>query len=212
MGFNKSARREAQRQQEEALRLQREAFEQNKANAKAYQSTFDERNASVIKANKYSSDFVDRYNKGEDISTLDPSASKYANQVADQVTKTHKTSNQLGSNAFAKGDAGYQAKLNSVASRDIAKGMAGIANDSLLSNVSENRGMALQTSNMLNADTQAGYGMDTNVFDLSSSMFRDTSAKRKQEDDIGMAKMNMLMSGVFGGLSGITGVGALFKK
>lgn len=212
MGFNSSARKEAKRQQEEALRLQREAFEQNKANSKAYQSTFDQRNASVISANKASSDFVDRYNKGEDISTLDPSASKYAGQVADQVTKTYKMSNQLGSNAFTKGDSGYQAKLNSVASRDIAKGMAGIANDSLLSNLSENRGMALQTSNMLNADTQAGYGMDTNVFDLSSSMFRDTSAKRKQEDDIGMAKMNMLMSGVFGGLSGLTGVGALFKK
>lgn len=212
MGFNKSARKEAKRQQEEALKLQRESFEQNKVNSKAYQDSYDTRNAFTIDARNSASDFLQRYKKGEDISTLDPSASKYANQVADQVTRTYKVSNQLGSNAFTKGDSGYQAKLNSVASRDVAKGMAGLANDSLMSSVAENRGLGLQTTALLNADKQAGYGMDTNVFDLTNSIFTNTSAKRKQEDDLGMAQMGMLLSGLSGAVSGATGISTLFKK
>ena len=212
MGFNKTARKQAQLQQEEALKLEREALARNQANSQEYQKSYEQRNASTISANKNAQGFIDRYNKGEDISSLDPTASKYANQVADQATRTYKMSNQLGSNAMTKGDSGYQAKLNSVASERVAKGLAGISEDSLQASLAENKGTALQTTQMLNADKQAGLGMDANVFNLSSSMFQDTTAKRKQEDDIGMMKMNMLMQGIFGGLSGATGVAGLFKS
>ena len=206
MGFNSSAKKEAKRQQEEALRLEREAYAKAQASRDAYQSTYSTRNAPIIEAQKKSQDFLSRYEKGEDISSLDPTATKYAQQTADQITRTYKTANELGSNAFAKGDSGYQAKLNSVASRNVAKGLAQISEDSLLSNVDRNEQRSMQSTAFLNADQQAGMGLDSNIFQMSSSIFNDTTSKRKLEEDIGMAKMSMLMNGVFGGLSGATAI------
>jgi hypothetical protein len=200
MGFGNKSRKEAKAAQEASLALQRQQFDAQNSRLHEYENSFATRNAGVIQQRDKSQNWLGRFEKGEDVSSLNPAFAKTAQESADAVTNSMQFAGKLGDNAThnAGGDADYQAKLRSVSQRKIAGGVAQLNMGALQDEVANQRGILMDTSNFLNADSRAAFGMGGQVFDYTSTMFNNATTKRQME----MNRSNMMMGNLMGLISG----------
>lgn len=202
MGFGGKSRKAAKAAQDAAYQQQLTAYQNSQDAVNAYNSNYDTRNAPIIGMQGNAQDWLNKYNKGVDVSELNPAAVKTAQQAADQVKGTMDVANNLGSNALAKGDRGYQSRLNSLNSREISKGLASVNVEGLLSELGNQRGILTDTSQFLNADRQAGLGYTNQLYGMTDNMYQNATNTRQMEMQRGNLMNQMLMDGIFGGLSG----------
>lgn len=205
MGFAKKSRKEAKRRQEEAMAMQRQAYADSQRMAQEYQNSFNTRNAGILGLQKQATDWLANYNAGTDVSKLNPAFAKYAQETAGQVQSTMQVANRLGDRMG--GDKDYQAKLNSLATRNIASQLAGLQEQSLMSELNNQRGILMDTSNFLNQDSRAGFGMQSELFGMTNSIFNNATTKRNMEIQRSNMMMNNLMQGIAGGISAFSAVG-----
>lgn len=198
MGFGSNSRKQAQQQQLQAMQQQQQAFQNAQAQAQQYQSNFNTRNAGILGLQTSAQNWLRRYEKGADVASLNPAFVKNAQETADSVQKTMMVANRLGNNAMVKGDAGYQNKLNSVASRNIAKGLAQLNEQGLMSELDNQRGILMDTSNFLNADSRAGLSLNSELFSMTNSLFNNATTRRQME----IQRSNMMMGNFMQFLSG----------
>lgn len=205
MGFAKKSRKEAKRQQEEALALQRQAYADAQRMAQEYQRSFNTRNAGIINLQNQATNWLERYNKGEDVAKLNPAFARYAQDTANQVQSTMQVANRLGDRMG--GDKDYQAKLNSLATRDIARNLAQLNEEGLLTELNSQRGILMDTTNFLNADSRAGFGMGSELFGMTNSLFANATTKRNMEIQRSNMLMDNFMRGIAGGINAFASVG-----
>lgn len=200
MGFAKKSRREAQQQQLQAMQMQRHAYDDAQRRFSEYQNSFNTRNAPVIGLQTSAQNWLNRYGRGEDIASLNPTLARNAQMSANQVGQTMRFASKLGDRRV--GDADYQAKLNSLSTREISKGLAMLNEEGLLSELQSQRGILMDTSNFLNADARAGLGLSSELFNMTNSIFNNATTRRQME----IQRSNMMMQNFMGFLS--TGIQA----
>lgn len=204
MGFNGKAQKEAAKQQAEAMKMQMKAYEDSKQMFDQYRQGFTQRNASVIAQNQKAGNWLDMYNKGTDISKLNPALVQNGQIAANQVKQTMNFANKLGDRRG--GDADFQAKLNSVSSREIAKGLAAMNEAGLMDELNSQRAISMDTSAFLNQDAQAGLGLQSNLFGMTGQIFQSASTRRQQEIQKAQMAMSAVMGLISGGISGAASV------
>lgn len=204
MGFGKKSRKEAQQQQVQAMALQQEAYHNAQAQQQAYQASAEVRNAPIRALQGQATNWLNRYEKGEDVAKLNPAFARHAQESANAVQSTLNVAQGLGDTAThsTTKDAGFQAKLNSVASRNIAKGLAGMNMQALEGELQNNRGIVMDTTNFLNSDARAGFGMTSDLFGMTNQIFNSATTRRQMEMQRSNMMMNNLMQGISGGVTG----------
>lgn len=205
MGFGKKSRKEAKRQQEEAMAMQRQAYADSQRMAEEYRNSFNTRNAGILGLQSQATKWLEGYNSGTDVSKLNPAFAKYAQETANQVQSTMQVANRLGDRMG--GDKDYQSKLNSLASRNIAKGLAQVNEEGLMAELNNQRGILMDSSNFLNNDSRAGFGMQSELFGMTNSIFNNATTKRNMEIARSNMMMNNLMQGISGGISAFASLG-----
>lgn len=185
------------------MRLQQQAYNNALHEQQQYQASSATRNAPIRELQANAQSWLARYNKGEDVASLNPAFARHAQESANAVTNSMNYASSTGDTAtFGGGDKGYQDKLRSVASRNIAKGLAGMNMQALEGELQNNRGIVMDTTNFLNADARAGFGMSSDLFGMTNSIFNAATTKRQMEIQRSNQMMNNLMSAVSGGATG----------
>lgn len=184
--------------------MQKTAMAQAQAEKDAYQASAAKRNAGVQALQDNAVGYLNRYNKGEDVASLNPAFARHAQESAQAVQSTMNVAQGLGDTAThsLSKDAGYQSKLNSVASRNIAKGLAGMNMQALEGEVQNQRGIVMDTSNFLNSDARAGFGMTSDIAGMAGNYFNSATTRRQMEMNRSNMMMNNLMQGISGGVTG----------
>lgn len=180
------------------MRLQQEQFHAQRKDVEEYKKSSAQRNQHVAGLQKTAAEFLEKHRKGVDVTQLNPAFSQTALQASDAVKNTMRAARNIGDGAKGGGDANYQAKLDSVASREISRGLGRANVEGLMSEVNNQRGILMDTSNFLNQDAMAGLNMGAGVFNMTSTMFQAATAKREME----MARSNAMMNNLFGFISG----------
>lgn len=205
MSFGGKSRREAQQAQVEALRRQNAILDQQDAWAQEYRRNFDTRNAGIISLQKSTQNWLNRYEKGADVSTLNPARVMANQQAADQVVNTMRTASKLGDRQLG-GDADYQAKLNAVSTSRIGQGLARLNEAGLVNELNSRRGILMDTSAYLASDERAGFGLGSEVFNMSNAIFQNATTRRQMEMQRSQLAMGMFTSLLSGGLAGFSSV------
>lgn len=207
MGFGKKSRKEAKRQQEEAYRRQQRQADQYDAMTQAYRNNFDKRNEYIIGLNERSGQRIEQFDRGEDITRIYPLLANTLTQGANAVRNTMDYTSGLGTNAYAQQDERYLQKLKSVAGRDISKALATAMVQGTNAERDRDTNLLMETSQYLNADRMAGFGLANNSFNMANTMFGNATTKRQMEIQRSNAMMGNLMNIIGGGLSGFSMAG-----
>lgn len=200
MGFAKDENRRAQADQEAALARERAVLDEQQKQVKAYQDSYNTRNAGMIVLQNHAKDWLDQYNKGVDINTLNPAFAKAGQDAAHQVMQTMGFASKMGDASQQNGDAGYQQQLSSLSARQIAKGLAAQQEEGLLSEKDNQTNILASSTGFLNQDSQAGIGLQGNLGDASSVLFQNATMKRKMAMERAQNMMNNLFSGISAGV------------
>lgn len=208
MGFNKKERREAKAQQEEALRLQRQQYLDQQKFLNQILANRDKQNEGVIALHNRAKNWLNRYEKGEDVMSLNPAFAKYSQETADAVQKSNMVANKLGDRMGGSGD--YRAKLSSVSSRDIAKSLARLNEEGLIRELDNQRNILMDTSAYLGNDDYTKFSMFSDLGSIANSIFQNATTKRQMAIQVGqqaMGNMLGLINGIVGGATAAFGTG-----
>lgn len=213
MGFARKSNREAQAAQVAALNQQNAILAQQQAAASAYRDGYATRNAGITALQSYATNFLDRYHKGEDISTLMPTSVENAQKSADAAKYTMQAASRQGDASQLPKDSGYQRKLEATTTARLGRALATINDNALHGEVDSNRDILMNTTNMLNADQQAGMGLYSQSFGMAQGVFNSATTRRQMEQARAAAMNNMLFQGISGGLQGLLGAftGGMFS-
>jgi hypothetical protein len=207
MGFGRKSRKEAQTAQVNALNQQNAILAEGQRQAAEYRASSSTRNAPMIQMQADATAFLNKYKKGEDVSTLNPALAQTLNNAANQTTNTLKYATAKLGDTSGQGDAGHQQKLLNVTQRKLGQGVAALNMQGLQDEVGNQRGIAMDTTNFLNADAQAGFGMQGQLSSMASSVFQNATTRRQMEIQRSNQMMGNLMGFVNGGLSAVFGGG-----
>lgn len=196
MGFGNKSRKEAKAQQEAAMRQQQAQYDAYMRQVNEYNNSFNTRNAGLIAMRDSASSWLNRFNKGEDVAKLNPAFAKNALAAAETTKKTMQFASKLGDNSTmgVRGDADYQAKLRSSAEADVSKGLAFQNMQGLQDELGNQRGILMDSTNVLNSDSRAGVGMSAEGFNMTNSIFNNATTKRQME----IARSQAMMSNFMG--------------
>ncbi len=208
MGFAKKSRKAAKAGQEQALRDQQASFALSQQMAQDYNQGFEKRNAAMIALQTRAQSWLDSYDKGTDVSKLNPALAQTLMDAANVNMRTTQVVNRMGNNALVKGDKGYQQKLSSLAQRQMFRDMGALNEQGLMTERANQTGILMDSSNFLNSDRMSAFNMQSGVFGQSNSIFNNWTSKRNMEIARGNAMNNMLMQGVMGGVSGFITAGS----
>jgi hypothetical protein len=205
MGFNRAARREAAAQQEAARRQQQAAHDRASAQATEYQASFNKRNAGIIDIRDRGISFLDRYSKGRDINELIPASIANSQAAADTVRNTMSAAGRMGDASQLPNDAGYQSRLNSVMGASLGRGLAAINDQRLASEVGQQTSNVASASSFLNADSQAGLGLNNTLFSMTDTIWQNATTRRDMEIRVAQQAFGNMMSVVSAGVGFATG-------
>lgn len=203
MGFGRKSRKEAQKAQVDALNQQNAILKESQRIAKEYRDSYSTRNAGVIKMNEGANNYLGRFAKGEDVASLNPALAQTLTNSANQTMNTLKYATSKLGDTSGQGDAGYQNKLLNVTQRQLGKATAAMNMQGLENEVANQRGIALDTANMLNADQRAGFGMQSDISGMASNVFNSATQRRQIEIQRSNQMMGNLMGAISGGFSGM---------
>lgn len=203
MSFNNKGQKEALAQQKESMALQKQVYNDSSKMFADYRKDYDTRNKAVIGMQGDAQNWLKRYGKGEDVSSLNPAFAKNSQESANQIKATMTAASKLGDRRG--GDSDYQAKLQNVAGREIAKYNSQLNEASLMDELNSNRGIAMDTSAFLNQDAQAGLGLQSQLFGMTGQLFNSASQRRQMEIQKAQASMQMLTGLISGGITGAFG-------
>lgn len=210
MGFNRTARREAAAQQQAAYAQQQAVWTENQRQIQEYQRNFDTRNASMIQMLADDTSWFNKYKKGVDVSQLLPANVALGQQTSDMVKGTVAAMGRMGDASQLPNDAGYQSKLNSVMGARLGKGLAAIQSDALANREAGVRDSIAQNSSYLNADRQAGIGMQGQLFQMSNQIWQNATTRRQMEIQVAQQAMGNLMGWVQMGVGAVSGFAGAF--
>lgn len=211
MSFNKKARQEAAAQQAQMFAQQQAIFAAQQAKEKAYNDSFDKRNAGIIQLRGEALNWHNRYEKGTDVADLLPADMKIHQQAADTVRNTMTMARGMGDSSQLPRDADYQAKLSHVASARLGTGLAAIASDRLSNRDAETRQTISQSESYLNTDRQAGFQMGGQIFQMADNLWQNATTRRQMEVQIAQQAMGNLMNWVSVGVGAVSGLAGAFK-
>lgn len=210
MGFGGKSRKQAQQAQIAALNQQNVLLDSQRKLAEDYRANFAVRNKGILDLQSKATGWLNRYEKGADVASLNPARVMANQQAADQVMSTMKVASKLGDRQ-AGGDADYQARLNSTATANIGKGLARLNEAGLVEELGNQRGILMDTSAYLSADEKSGFSMGSEVFNMSNSIFQNATTRRQMEMQRSQMALKMftdvLGAGV-GAFSSVMGAGA----
>jgi len=201
MGFARKSRKEAQTAQVNALARQNEILAESQRQAREYHATSATRNAPIIGLQQDANAWLGRYKRGEDVASLNPALAKTLLNTSNQYTNTLKYATGKLGDTSGQGDAGHQAKLLNVTTRELGKGAAALNMQGLENERANQTGIVMDTTSFLNADAQAGFGMQSQLGAMASSIFQNATTRRQMEIDRSNAMMANTMSFISGGVN-----------
>ena len=219
MGFNKSERKNAQAQQQEAFKQQQQVVADQRNREKAYADSFDSRNANIIKLQKESGDRLDSIQKGSDLGSIYPYLMNMLNQGSDLSQRSLEAVNNIGT--YDQQDSRYVNKLREVSKRRIASETGRTFAGQAVNLAEQDKDMLSKTTQYLNADRQAGVGLTQQGVVNASGLFDNASQWRQsaiQEAQLGWQGFSSLMGLTTGVLAGIgtggmsAGLSGMFKS
>jgi hypothetical protein len=205
MGFNKAAKREAAAQQAAAYAQQQAQFGEAQRQAREYQQSFNTRNAGIINLRDTGNAWLGKYGRGVDINELLPAQVALGQQASDTVKATVAAQGRMGDASQLPNDAGYHDKLNHVMGARLGKGMAAINADYLNSEHQGVKEDVFNATQLLNQDSQAGLGLNNQLFGMTESIWNNATTRRKMEIEVAQQSMGNLMGLVQMGVGAASG-------
>lgn len=178
-------------------------------------NTFDTRNKDAIRAKDAAYKRAFDYQSGKDVSSIFRGESATLRAVADQAKAINRLTGGLGGNALAKQDPRYMAKLQNVAGRQLGRDLGYAMVQAGQNAYGQSMGEALNISQMLSSERQAGLGMfgqgvasQMNMAGLQQNYL----GYRQQADMAGWQKAMGIVGAVGGALSGAGALTSAIKK